>query len=336
MHKNLSSHIFLIIFLALAVVIFIYAINFAMLPQALVFAIKNKIILIKDIFLHSFAFILLVCFLFVLLWKKSSKLAFTYLISLFFLLSIFSFEFTLSPSSFGKLEAKLSAPMLNIIQDKTIDIFPTDFLLVKENKLNWLPRPQIFSQLQGADTANSIFLQSQNAPEHLLIKNMNSELLMQTFNDNPQTFYQLLNHYKLRLNEEGYLLYEKSVVPNYPFQKNIADKNLIFNSWRELPVKNADLILLQILPQKTFWANIIPFSKKISPLIFEYKLSDNNIKKISLEKSQAPLTILASPYLQDLNLNNNQNNILAVKISTKYPCFYEKTAPISWVVISHK
>ena len=335
MHKNLSSRIFLIVFLFLAVAIFIYAINSAMLPQALVYALENKIILLKDIFLPLFAFIL-VCLLFVLLWKKSAKLAFIYLISLFFLFSVFSFQFALAPSFIKKTDAKFSAQMLNIIQDKTIDIFPTDFLLVKENKLNWLPRPRIFNQLQGVDAANSIFLQSQNSPEYFLIKNMNSELLMQTFNHNPQTFYQLLNHYKLRLNEEGYLLYEKSIAPNYPFQKNIADKNLIFNSWRKLPQENADLILLQILPQKTFWANIIPFSDKISPLIVEYKLSDNSIKKIILENARTLLSVLASPYLQDLNMNNNQNNVLAIRISAKYPCFYEKTAPINWIIISHK
>ena len=323
---------FLLVFILLAFILFVYSTGVA---WGLFYGLTNDLISLKEFFTITISLFVLVVSLFLVLLKKHKRMSMIYLISIFAFFMLFSYQYRLTSFSVVASDMKLSQEILSLISEKKVDIYPTEIKIIKENKLNWAPRPNPFINQFNieSDGANSTFLQDdKNAPDFIFLNKLSKDDVMQQLNNEPQTFYQLLNNYKYIKDDAHFSLFSRVSKPQLPIKKTKPSENISFGTWVDVPdIENA-IIQLKMLPQKTFLGRLLQVIGINNAILIEYKLYDGAIRENVLNE---PLldTIWVSPYFERTLMAEDAQKVKQIKLSANNKFLYEKTIPSLWLVI---
>lgn len=299
---------------------------------AIYYGFKNNILPINNIIIFVILLSILIGTIIFTLLKKSKKTAVIYSFCLIAILLIFSNQFKLSSNQ--NINYKLPQEILSIIANNTIDIYPTDINYVKTNNLNWTPRPFPFININTLETdrQNAAFFENKKAPLYLLInKNNNKNLLI---NNQPITFYQIINNYKIENENETFAILKQTKKPLYPIRKIYPSPNIKFGEWLKAPIEFNKIFLLQLNPIKTTLGNILNIIPAQTDIFIEYKFQNNEIKKYKLPSSYIlKQGILINPYSEHIYMPKKTKIIKEFRILARNKNCYVKTIPAQWTAI---
>lgn len=240
-----------------------------------------------------------------------------------------------------------------LIGNSTVEIFPWEETFVFANNLNWKPRFMFHSYMentQNLDAKNASFFQTEESPEFILwhkqLFDFDSEYgrngvigidRRYLFNDNPQTLYQIFNHYKPVANYFNAIIFQKSDKPNLPLRKEHPSENIKINEWTNVKYEKDNIILLRLNPQRTILGNIMQIIGFDVFAYIDYKFYDETIFRYKLPIiTTLKDGIWINPYIYKFNIPIEAKRVKAIRIVVDNPKTLEKTIPAQWITIPYK
>jgi len=237
---------------------------------------------------------------------------------------------------------KLDNNITNIIGQSTIDSYPTCTTIFAANKFNWRPRPIFQSYITYTsylDQQNAHFFSTRKAPEYLLWTGATTLGNHYLLNDNPQTIYQILNHYNLIYKSNTYILMKHNK-QNLLSSKSIKKKIYTWNEWIDLPQikdkKSSTFILAKTNFTRSGLQKIKKLIYKEFEVFIEYKLFNKKIVRYRLIVDTSTNGIWGTPLLDKLFEYPISNQVQSIRFTHHKHDYFNKNFSIEWVKIESK
>ncbi|MBN2588961.1 MAG: hypothetical protein JXA96_03790 [Sedimentisphaerales bacterium] len=234
----------------------------------------------------------------------------------------------------------LSERTLDYINNKTMDILPWEVSLAYAYNLNWAPRPVFQSYTaytQKLDIMNAEYYEKNISPDILLY---GLETIDGRYNlfDTPGTFRTILTYYEPVLIDKGYLLLQKSDMPNLASSEQVSS----------IDAKIGESIPIPKIDEGFIFANIyLDYNPAGKILNILYKAPYAMIKIKSGEKeynhriifSTAQNGIFLSQYITNVEelkqVWNNKplNNLDSFTISVGNKSFYNENIHVNFFLV---
>jgi hypothetical protein len=206
---------------------------------------------------------------------------------------------------------KLPIGFIDLIDKKTVDIYPWDYTIIKANNLNWQPRVVIqsyASYTSWLDQKNANHFESKKAPEFIvwMVENNSTGLNNGEYNsidsryilnDEPKTIIKILQNYKLIKAEENFYLYQKRdrKVELKTNKQPIIKSQL--GEWNSTEFATGSLFRLKVRFKKSLMQKVKSFLFKDEQYWLSMKLQDNTIHQYRIVPKNAEDGIWINPYL---------------------------------------
>lgn len=152
---------------------------------------------------------------------------------------------------------RLSRESLELIGEKTVDVYPWDYSIIATNELNWQPRPVLHSYAsytKWLDGENNTHFNSDDAPEFIIweLEKITSDLNggnlesidnRYLLNNEPLTLITLLKRYKGIRKEGGLLILQKRQKDLTYTTKNSLELEQKMGDWINLPSHGHNSVL---------------------------------------------------------------------------------------------
>jgi hypothetical protein len=242
---------------------------------------------------------------------------------------------------------KLDKEVLSIINNKSIDIYPWELSYIAANKLTWAPRPVVqsyFSFTPFFDNKNADFYKSENRPEFIIwdkkgndeTESIDGRYLL---NDEPLTYYQIMNHYQISYENDSFFLLKKSKneMLNHPII--IDSKNYKFNTWININDTidyNENILRGKIYIERSSIQKIKKLIYKEFNVSIYYKFKNGREKKYRLVLDNAKNGVLINQFQRKLFKYSPENEVVAIKIIRSNYDFFDDDIKIEWELIKKK
>jgi hypothetical protein len=205
---------------------------------------------------------------------------------------------------------KLPSAFRTIIGEKTADIYPWDYTMVKANDLNWKGRPVIQSYAAYTpwlDRRNATHFAGNGAPEFIAVGlnnvtadfndgNLESIDNRYLLNDEPVTIIELIKHYQKTASNSDFLIWEKRKTPVKIDSKLSEPQKCELNKWIDVPTDEDHLIRLRLNIEKNFFGRLKSFLYKDELYFMYLKTWEGNILKYRIVPQNATDGIWITPF----------------------------------------
>lgn len=241
--------------------------------------------------------------------------------------------------------AILPTSILNIINSKTVDVYPWEASLLAANHLKFRPRPIFQSYIAFTpwlDKKNADFLLSSLAPEFILWDTehwghwggeMGSIDWRYLPNDEPITFMTMLNRYNLIRREGSVGLLQKNQFPNFQQPVIIKIDNAVWNKWIDVPQLEGGVLRADIEYSRTLLGNLARLIWKEPESYIEYRLVDQ-VKKHRLVTDNIVSGIWVSPYLRELTTSFAGDKVTQIRLQHTSSFSFRPEMRVKWVFYS--
>ncbi|HXP52418.1 MAG TPA: hypothetical protein VN922_20865, partial [Bacteroidia bacterium] len=184
---------------------------------------------------------------------------------------------------------KLPAEVLKIIGNKTIDFYPFEISYVAANKLNWKPRPIIQAYntyTDWLDKQDARYYRSDSSAEFILWEytadrwgrnNLGEIDNRYVLNDEPNTIYELLNHYNAIYKDSTFILFKRNSVNNFSVPKTIKSEKTSWNQWIKVPQVEDGIIRAKMRCSGTLLRTVKSVLFKDEVFYMDCKLTNGNV-----------------------------------------------------------
>jgi hypothetical protein len=231
---------------------------------------------------------------------------------------------------------------LDLVKNRTIDVFPWELSYVAKNKLNWKPRPtlQAGAYNKDIDKISSKYFTKAFGPDFLLfhlsadhnLTNLGSIDNRYILNDEPLSIYEIFKNYKFEHKEKDFLILSKSDTSllNNPVDGVI--NTLSRNTWINVPEINNKIIRLKFYYDKKIFAVLKELLIKGDIFYIEYKLTNNEIYKYRFNPETAQSGLWVSPFINDINSNSGYK-VKSIRFSCSNSFLYKPQFHFQWQFI---
>lgn len=256
------------------------------------------------------------------------------------------FSFKSAENSFKEISStktkkkELPIMFLKEIGNNTIDVFPWELTYVAENQLKWKPRKALMSlhmsghhELMAAKDLNM-----ENGPDYILFHwkkdsmggHFGSIDYRHLFNDSPNTIYNLLNDYKLKIYDKkvGVFKKRKSKVLKEPVV--IKEEIVKYSEWISVPESKNELIRLQVECGYNFLGKLKSTSYKGEAFYIDYELITGEVRKYRFIPSIAENGLWISPLIKHIDDDITMAQVKRVRFTSSNDNVVSDNITIRW------
>ena len=206
---------------------------------------------------------------------------------------------------------KLPPPILDSINNATVDIYPWDYSIISANNLNWQPRVVIqsyASYTSWLDTRNAEHFKSKMAPDFIIWEkdklskdingsDFNSIDNRYLLNDEPLTIVQIINNYKFYYSDNKFLILKKRANATKSNYSIIGKNSSHWSEWISVPESSNGLLRVKLTFKKSLLQRLKSFLYKDEQFWIYLKLQNGVIHKYRIVPKNAEDGIWINPYL---------------------------------------
>lgn len=232
----------------------------------------------------------------------------------------------------------LDGTIIEAIGGKSVDIYPWELSIVPANDLTWKGRPimqSYFANTQKLDIQNALALKKE-MPKFMLFERNGWQGEMGSIdwrylpNDEPTTFWTLMNNYSLVAGDKRVYLLEKAAKPNFGSQQIIGDQEAQWNSWIVVPKHKEGVVLAKIDYKRTFAGIIVKSLWKERVSSIEYKVG-GAIKTYRLVVDTMSNGLWIDPKMDTLKIPPTGSQVEAIRIVQPAGYIFHPKLLVRWV-----
>lgn len=216
---------------------------------------------------------------------------------------------------------RLSAEILAVLGQSSVDVYPWDTTFIHANSLNWRPRPVFQSQVSYTpwlDEFNANFFASKDAPGFIIWTTEHQTYSIDArylLNDEPKTIFKIIKDYEPILYDEHAVLFRKKETPTFQEPNELFAKSYRWNEWIDVPISKDSVIRSKIHFRRTPYGKIKRFLWKEIEVFIDYKLNNGETKTHRLVIDNAISGVWIHPYVIDISsaLKSGTNKVLGDK-----------------------
>lgn len=242
---------------------------------------------------------------------------------------------------------KLPEEIVNLVGNKTIDVYPYQNEYILSNKLNYLHRPSFQSYMTLTpvlDKINAVFLSGNKGPEYILWTGgiECSSLDCAAFddfdekyslNEDPLTTMAILKNYQVvktssDANNKPFMLLQKKHNPVNDMPQDLGAITMHFGEWVSVPNSSQGIVKLRPDFKFTLLAKFQNMLYRGGVLYVNYKLHSGYVKRYRLNIINAQSGVWVSPLLNEFPLKGER--VVEVMIETPSKHYFKKEFKAVW------
>lgn len=245
-------------------------------------------------------------------------------------------------------QVRLPDEYLNLIGNKTVDIYPWDYSVIPANNLNWQARPLIQSYAtytRWLDEKNSDFLNSEKAPDYFIWDmqketpnfyggNLESLDYRYLLNDEPLFLLEFIRNYKLIANSGRFFLYSKRNNKPEIIKSSISANEISWNQWIEIPEHEEKILQACVNFDRNISGKLKSFFYKDEMVYIEMKLENGLIHKHRIVPKNAEYGLWINPYINNLDNFSDKQKVKAIRFVCSNNSRFTNSINIGWIKIS--
>jgi hypothetical protein len=228
-------------------------------------------------------------------------------------------------SSLVNQHEKLPSAILQMLDSKTVDIFPWNHSVIAVNNLKWVTRPSIHSY-----TSYTHWLDKKNAEHYLsgrsadyviwqidqLAGKLNSIDSRYLLNDAPQAILAFYSTYELVYKDSNYLVYKKLPIQLNSSCKLISESRIAtFDNWIDVPEHKANCITrIKLNISKSFTGSLKSALYKGESFSIYYELQDGKLLSHKLVTKNAADGLWLHPFILSPETKDIEPLVKKIKI----------------------
>lgn len=212
----------------------------------------------------------------------------------------------INESHYDLAEGKVKLSTIQQLTRSTFDIYPYNLSLIPANQLIWQPRPvpqSYTAYTPYLDNLNARFFQQGKGANYLIwhdAQNLDEIDNRYVFNSEPNTVFEIFNHYQLLFHGNDYAVFKKEKeVKYYPFTY-LSRTTGNWNAWITIPNNTVDLLRARIFTSQKPLQVLKRLIYKQSPVWIDYRFADGKIRTYRLILSTAENGIWIKPFITSL------------------------------------
>lgn len=215
------------------------------------------------------------------------------------------------------------------IGNQTVDVYPWDYSIIAENKLNWKPRPILHSYAaytHWLDNRDAQHFASKEAPIFIIweknkvtndvngtdFSSIDSRYLL---NDEPQTILTMLTHYSAWYSDNELVILKRRKNPISFSSKTIRSARTQIDTWIEVPKEKNGILRAKLNLEKSITQRGKSFLYKDEQYWIELKLISGEIHRYRFVPKNAKDGLWISPYLFDTKHESFQVKEIRIQAS---------------------
>lgn len=248
----------------------------------------------------------------------------------------------LSQKKLGQLQLDLSG--LNI-ENASFAIYPNSAAIIFAKQLPWQPQPISQSYTNYTvklDNLNADFFRQGKGPDYIIWHSANIMTDIDQrylLNSEPNTSFEILNHYQIYKVLEKYALFKKNPYKKWTESFIFHEDNSDWNTWVAVPKNAYAVVRAQIITKEKFLEKIKRFVFKQNPLWIDYQFSDGSIETYRLILGTAANGIWIKPFIHDLtnevavgeNFRKNNMPVKKIRIRHHDNDFFQEKVIVKWL-----
>jgi hypothetical protein len=246
---------------------------------------------------------------------------------------------------------KLDKKILNLIGDKTTDIYPWDYSYIAANNLNWQPRPVIqsyASYTRELDMRNATHFESLNAPELIIwelrkithdihggtLESIDGRYLL---NDEPEALMAILCRYEHVADQKGIfpaLVLKKRIEPLKTEIKLLGQTKTTWNTWIDVPENKGDIMKASVEMSRSISGRLKSFFYKDEAAYVYYLLENGDIRMYRIVPKNAAYGLWINPLILNPESGMREPSVRKIMFRCSNTAMMKDEINIDWNLVA--
>jgi hypothetical protein len=242
---------------------------------------------------------------------------------------------------------KLDQRILDLIGNKTVDIYPWDYSYIAANNLNWLPRSVIqsyASYTSELDRLNARHLESDKAPEFIIweLRKITHDIHAGTLesidgryllNDEPDALMAMLCNYELTATQKGIfpaLVFKKRADSLSFSTKDLGKTTANWNTWIDVPGATSDILRASVDMERSLTGRLRSIFYKDEAAYVYYLLENGDIRMYRIVPKNAAYGLWINPLIINPEFSKKEPAVKKIMFRCSNTAMMKDKIDIKW------